>query len=42
VTAARRTPALDQRADDGASLCWDSEPLGRQVELLGKCVAELG
>ena len=27
--------ALDQRPDDGASLCWDSEPLPGRVELLG-------
>jgi putative CocE/NonD family hydrolase len=26
---------LDQRPDDGASLCWDSEPLPERVELLG-------
>jgi hypothetical protein len=26
---------LDQRRDDGASLCWDSEPLEDRVELLG-------
>ncbi len=33
--------ALDQRADDGASLCWDSEPLSERVELLGKGEAQL-
>ena len=33
--------ALDQRADDGASLCWDSEPLAERVELLGKGEAQL-
>lgn len=33
--------ALDQRPDDGASLCWDSEPLSERVELLGKGVAQL-
>ena len=27
---------LDQRPDDGASLCWDSAPLTDRVELLGK------
>ncbi len=27
--------ALDQRPDDGASLCWDSDPLAERVELLG-------
>jgi putative CocE/NonD family hydrolase len=27
--------ALDQRGDDGASLCWDSEPLSDRLELLG-------
>ena len=27
---------LDQRPDDGASLCWDSEPLPGRVELLGR------
>ena len=31
----------DQRPDDGASLCWDSEPLGERVELLGRCEARL-
>ena len=29
VTAAPRTSALDQRPDDGASLCWDSDASGR-------------
>src|SRR5205085_10260253 len=33
--------ALDQRADDGASLCWDSAPLAERVELLGKGEASL-
>jgi putative CocE/NonD family hydrolase len=28
--------ALDQRSDDGASLCWDSDPLEDRVELLGR------
>jgi hypothetical protein len=32
---------LDQRPDDGASLCWDSEPLPERVELLGRCQARL-
>ncbi len=32
---------LDQRPDDGASLCWDSEPLTERVELLGKVEAHL-
>jgi putative CocE/NonD family hydrolase len=33
--------ALDQRPDDGASLCWDSPPLSERVELLGKGEAQL-
>jgi uncharacterized protein len=33
--------ALDQRPDDGASLCWDSEPLAERVELLGSGEATL-
>ncbi|MGH2858928.1 MAG: CocE/NonD family hydrolase [Solirubrobacteraceae bacterium] len=33
--------ALDQRPDDGASLCWDTEPLGERVELLGRAEARL-
>ncbi len=33
--------ALDQRPDDGASLCWDSAPLTERVELLGQGVATL-
>jgi putative CocE/NonD family hydrolase len=33
--------ALDQRPDDGASLCWDSPPLTERVELLGKGEAQL-
>ena len=32
---------LDQRLDDGASLCWDSEPLTERVELLGIGEAQL-
>jgi putative CocE/NonD family hydrolase len=32
---------LDQRRDDGASLCWDTEPLAERVELLGKGEATL-
>ncbi len=32
---------LDQRADDGASLCWDSEPLTERIELLGRGEATL-
>ncbi|HLY50538.1 MAG TPA: CocE/NonD family hydrolase [Solirubrobacteraceae bacterium] len=32
---------LDQRRDDGASLCWDSEPLTERVELLGRGEARL-
>jgi uncharacterized protein len=33
--------ALDQRPDDGASLCWDSGPLADRVELLGPGEAQL-
>ena len=33
--------ALDQRPDDGASLCWDGAPLTERVELLGKGEAQL-
>jgi putative CocE/NonD family hydrolase len=33
--------ALDQRLDDGSSLCWDSGPLNERVELLGKGEAQL-
>ncbi len=33
--------ALDQRPDDGASLCWDSAPLTERVELLGPGEARL-
>jgi putative CocE/NonD family hydrolase len=33
--------ALDQRPDDGASLCWDSAPLAERVELLGRGEVEL-
>ncbi len=33
--------ALDQRPDDGASLCWDSSPLIERVELLGHGEATL-
>jgi putative CocE/NonD family hydrolase len=32
---------LDQRPDDGASLCWDSAPLAERVELLGQGEATL-
>jgi uncharacterized protein len=32
---------LDQRPDDGASLCWDSAPLPDRLELLGRCEARL-
>jgi putative CocE/NonD family hydrolase len=32
---------LDQRPDDGASLCWDSAPLAERVELLGKGEVQL-
>jgi putative CocE/NonD family hydrolase len=32
---------LDQRPDDGSSLCWDTEPLAERVELLGIGEAEL-
>jgi uncharacterized protein len=32
---------LDQRPDDGASLCWDTEPLRERVELLGRCETSL-
>lgn len=28
--------ALDQRPDDGASLCWDTEPLTERLEVLGR------
>jgi hypothetical protein len=31
----------DQRPDDGASLCWDSEPLPERLELLGHAAAVL-
>jgi putative CocE/NonD family hydrolase len=33
--------ALDQRPDDGASLCWDSDILAERVELLGAGEAAL-
>jgi uncharacterized protein len=33
--------ALDQRGDDGASLCWDSDPLPDRFELLGRGEAAL-
>jgi hypothetical protein len=33
--------ALDQRGDDGASLCWDSDPLHDRFELLGRGAATL-
>lgn len=32
---------LDQRGEDGASLCWDSAPLPERVEVLGKGEATL-
>ncbi len=32
---------LDQRREDGASLCWDSAPLPERIELLGKAEAQL-
>jgi putative CocE/NonD family hydrolase len=32
---------LDQRPDDGSSLCWDSAPLSERVELLGIGDAQL-
>jgi hypothetical protein len=32
---------LDQRPDDGASLCWDTAPLSERVELLGQAEAQL-
>jgi uncharacterized protein len=32
---------FDQRADDGRSLCFDSPPLGKPLELLGHPVADL-
>lgn len=32
---------LDQRRDDGASLCWDGPPLGERVEMLGRGEAVL-
>jgi hypothetical protein len=32
---------VDQRRDDGASLCWDSAPLAQRLELLGKGEAQL-
>jgi predicted acyl esterase len=32
---------LDQRADDGDSLCWETEPLDERVELLGPGEATL-
>ncbi len=31
----------DQRTEDGASICWDFEPLAERLELLGHAVAEL-
>src|SRR4051794_9516641 len=33
--------AGDQRPEDGASLCWDSEPLPERMELLGHAAAVL-
>ena len=32
---------LDQRHEDGGSLCWDTEPLPERVEILGKGEAQL-
>ncbi len=32
---------LDQRGEDGASLCWDTEPLAERVELLGRGEASI-
>jgi len=32
---------LDQRPDDGSSLCWDSAPLAERLELLGKGEVQL-
>jgi predicted acyl esterase len=32
---------LDQRPDDGSSLCWDSAPLTERLELLGKGEVQL-
>ncbi len=32
---------IDQRADDGRSLVFDSEPLAEPLEILGACVLEL-
>jgi hypothetical protein len=32
---------IDQRPEDGASLCWDFAPAGERLELLGHAVAEL-
>jgi uncharacterized protein len=31
----------DQRPEDGASICWDLDPLAERTELLGRVVAEL-
>ena len=31
----------DQRAEDGASSCWDFDPLGERIELLGHAAAVL-
>ena len=33
--------AADQRPEDGASICWDLQPLAERIELLGHVVAEL-
>lgn len=33
--------AVDQRGDDGGSLCFDSEPLDRRIEILGAPMVEL-
>ena len=32
---------LDQRSDDGSSVCWDSAPLDERIELLGIAEARL-
>jgi hypothetical protein len=32
---------LDQRHEDGGSLCWDTDPLRERVEILGKGEAQL-
>ena len=40
-TATRPTPPVDQRADDGRSLSFTSEPLPERLELLGNVRVEL-